>query len=117
MIIVHVLQLFHEQVSCKMEHTQGNVKHLRAQIILQCTKLLEEQECICLLYSYAKCANPSNTLCTQNFVISLRGSVEAIHEQRACLANTFSDTPPAYGRQKRRSLTVTGEGEIHKLPE
>ena len=29
-----------------------------------------------------------------------------------CLAKTFSETPPAYGRQKRRSLTVTGDAAI-----
>jgi len=28
------------------------------------------------------------------------------------LANTFSETPPAYGRQNNRSLTLTGDGAI-----
>lgn len=33
-----------------------------------------------------------------------------------CLANTFSDTPPAYGRQKSRILMLTGAGAIHSGP-
>ena len=33
----------------------------------------------------------------------------------ACLANTFSDMPPAYGKQNNRIFTEIGDGAIHML--
>ena len=57
-----------------------------------------------------------NARCAKSFRRKRSKPIQAFRTKRgACLANTFSDMPPAYGKQNSRIFTDTGDGAIQVL--